>query len=479
MTGEVLTPTPARKSEYGVDPKYLGMRGSELEGITSVKIENLFNDMPQSIYSIGKTTKKVRKATEEALNDVDMSMIKKGDSVNVLSSHHGFTILDGRPFAEFLRAIRDVIEDKTGTDKIRLRVGCGLRFREPLEYIKEFELDDYYSSAREIAPIDAPVEINTEIGKLYGLKQAYAADWIVHAHNSDLREVHFHRQVDRAFKPFAMSYARSETRSTYHFNLGPRAANFAARAIFDSDFVQSKYTFSAFMLASPSGVWGAEADNDLESLNEKVTVSNLKTYGKVLTLLGELKDVIPILDCPTPVPYVFSGGLIYANFVGANMDMFDLKETSIPPYTWYTEVYYDENGEPMIDEVVPPNPEIKTTIHNYAWGGYPSEWFAEQIPTILVGEEQAKVMNEDPQNRNYMNYAEVSQSLENAVESAEESTGIDKLLLFDGAQGGFNVSKSLSGEIESKATEVDEKVMQELMPKWLRQRGINPEEVKI
>jgi len=31
-----------------------------------------------------------------------------------------------------------------------------------------------------------------------------------YAHNSDVREIHFHRQVDRVVKPFGMSYARIE-----------------------------------------------------------------------------------------------------------------------------------------------------------------------------------------------------------------------------------------------------------------------------
>ena len=60
-----------------------------------------------------------------------------------------------------------------------------------------------------------------EVGTLYGIKAVYDADWIVHCHHTDVREVHFHRQVDKAVKPFGMSYARIETRSTYHQNLGP------------------------------------------------------------------------------------------------------------------------------------------------------------------------------------------------------------------------------------------------------------------
>ena len=63
-----------------------------------------------------------------------------------------------------------------------------------------------------MAPIDEGIPIETEVGTLYGIKAVYDADWIVHCHHTDVREVHFHRQVDKAVKPFGMSYARIETR---------------------------------------------------------------------------------------------------------------------------------------------------------------------------------------------------------------------------------------------------------------------------
>ena len=116
------------------------------------------------------------------------------------------------------------------------------------------------------------------------MKEIYDADFIVHCHNSDVREVHFHRQVDRVVKPFGMSYARADTRSTYHQNLGPRGANFTARAIFNSEFVQSKFAFATFLDMSPAGVVGVISDNDLYRMNEKLTVDGLKYYGKIITL---------------------------------------------------------------------------------------------------------------------------------------------------------------------------------------------------
>ena len=128
-----------------------------------------------------------------------------------------------------LRTIKDFVQSETEVKEVRLRAGLGMRFRETEEYIKSHGLDDYFNGkALGVAPVDEGVPIDTRIGTLYGLRKMYDADVIIHAHNSDVREVHFHRQVDRAVKPFGMSYARTETRSTYHWNLGPRAANFCS-----------------------------------------------------------------------------------------------------------------------------------------------------------------------------------------------------------------------------------------------------------
>jgi len=307
---------------------------------------------------------------------------------------------------------------------------------------------------------------------LYGIKAIYDADWIVHVHNSDVREVHFHRQVDRAVKPFGMSYARIETRSTYHWNMGPRGANFTARAIFDSEFVKNKFAFTTFLNMSPSGVVGVSADNDLYALNDQITVEGCKFYGKIMTLLGEIDQCVVGLDFPCPVPYVFAAGVIYANFVGANQDLFDLDQP-LPPYTWYTEAFYGKNGKPLVEGIAPVNPAIKMVVHNYAWVGYPSAFFSEQIPTVVVGQKQAELFNNDPQNLQYMKYAVVANELDVAMHFAYKAAKTDKVIIFDGAMGGINVSESLAQLLLQKAPAVSARVDQQLMPKWLKQRGVS------
>ncbi len=292
-----------------------------------------------------------------------------------------------------------------------------------------------------------------------------------------MREVHFHRQVDRAVKPFGMSYARVETRSTYHMNMGPRAANFVARAIFDSEFVQSKYAFSCFMIMSPAGVVSIDADNDLYAINDRVTVSGMKYYGKLITLFGQIDACIVILDFPCPVPYVFAGGVIYANLIGANIDLFDL-DNPLPPYTWYTETFYDDTGKPLLHEIPPVNPAIRMVVHNYAWTGYPAVFFAQQTPTIMVGREQAAHFDRDPMNLGYMQHALLADNLDQAMSFAYRVTGTDKVMVFDGATAGINVSRTLADHLRAAAPGVSDKVDRELLQKWLAQREVDLELVR-
>lgn len=468
-----IMPMAPRVSQYGIAPEFVQKRFAEFPEMTSLTVKELFPDSPDVIYpsEIGLTG--IQAEAKKVLGKIDMSMIRPGQSVNVLASHHGFTLLGGEPYAELLRMVREAIAAKTGVEDIRLRAGVGLRFRETEEYIKRYKLDEAFKGkAKGIAPIDEGIPIQTEIGTLYGLKSVYDADWIVHVHNSDVREVHFHRQVDRAVKPFGMSYARIETRSTYHWNMGPRGANFTARAIFDSEFVKSKFAFAAFLDMCPSGVVGVRAENDLYALNDQLTVKGLEYYGKIMTLLGEIDECIVGLDFPCPVPYVFAAGVIYANFAGANEDLFDL-DKPLPPYTWYTEAFYGKNGKPLITGVAPMNPAIKMVVHNYAWGGYPSAFFSEHIPTVVVGQEQAELFNRDPQNLQYMKHAVISSSLDDAMHFAYKTANTDKVIIFDGAMGGINVSNSLAALLRQKASEVSKRVDNELMPKWKKQRGID------
>ena len=347
MKQKTLKPADPVRSNYAIDPALLRMRAVDFPWMTSISFSELLPSIPAPLFPSERGVDAIRHATRGSLAHVDLTKIKKGDSVNILASHHGFTLYGGAAYAEMLKVTRDEIEERTGTNDIRLRAGVGLRFRETEEYIKKFSLDLHFKGkAMGMAPVDEGIPIETELGTLYGLKRAYDAKWIVHAHNSDLRELHNHRMINRIIKPFAMSYARMETRSTYHQNFGPRSANIIPKAVFDSDFVQSKFVFSIILVVSPNGINEVSAGNDLLKQSDYITVQTMRWYGKLLTLLKEVDECTVLWDGPYPTGYMKGGGIVYDNFAGLTVDEFDLDQCW-PPFSRYTECIMTSRDSPF------------------------------------------------------------------------------------------------------------------------------------
>ncbi len=56
---------------------------------------------------------------------------------------------------------------------------------------------------------------------------------------------------------------------------------------------------------------------------------------------------------------------------------------------------------------------------------------------------------------------------------AKQAAGTDKVIVFDGAVGGVNVSASLAEFVLKRAQEVETRVETELLPRWLEQRSID------
>ena len=472
MDTNTLKPADAVHSQYTIKPDLLKMRAVEIPGMTSVSFREVLPSIPPPIFPGEQGVEAVARATREALSRVDLSKIKKGDSVNILASHHGFTLLGGAPYAEMLKITRDIIAEGTGTEEIRLRAGVGLRFRETEEYIKRFHLDEYFrGKAKGMAPIDEGIPIETEFGTLFGLKRAYDAKWIVHAHNSDLRELHNHRQINRLLKPFAMSYARIETRSTYHQNFGPRSSNIIPRAIFNSDFVQSKFVFSVILTTSPNGIMGVDADNDLLAQNDRITIDCLRWYGKLLTLLKKIDRCNVVLDGPYPIGYMKAGGIVFDNFMGLSVDEFDL-DHAMPPFSRYSEMYFDPKGKPLLQDIPPLNQAVKWIVNNYCYIGYPSAFFAQHVPMVVVGQPLVELIKSCPQNPGFMGYSVMADNLKNAVDFVSRASGTSDIIVFDGAVGGFNLTAPLADLLRSKASTVEEEVERDLLPKWCEQRGL-------
>lgn len=468
---KVLKPAAPRRSQYNIPPELLEKRAVDLPNMRGILVTDLFPELPKAIYAPGDDPGLIRERTRAALASVDMSKIKPGDSVNILASHHGFTLYGGDAYAEMLKTIKDVIEERTGASDIRLRAGVGLRLRETEEYIKAYGLDEYFQGkAVGVAPVDPGIPIETALGTVYGIRKVYDAKWIVHAHNNDIRELHYHRQIGRLFKPFAMSYATIETRSLYHQGLGPRAANMLPRVIFDSEFVQNKFAFSVFLVVGPTGIVDVDADHDLIRQDARLTRFNLECYGKVITLLSYIDDVIVIMDYPGPPPYTTAGGILFGNFLNATIDEFDL-EQGMPPFTRYADMLYDEEGRSLSQDLPPVNPAIKMLVINYCSKGYPATFFAQQIPTIVVGP-QADLFENCEHNPGFMRYALKAKSLDQALDFAYRATKVDKVLVFDGAMGGYNTSHSLAEYLKEQAPKVAAEVDNVLMDKWLKQRGL-------
>lgn len=469
MVREAVSPPSIWKSIYGPEPR---KRVAELPGIVSVGIGELFPDIPQEIYSLGNDLSIIRETTREALSKVNMSMIRPQDSVNILCSEHGFNILDGEPYAEMLRVIKDVVQERTGCKKIRLRVAAGIRQKEGPEIIEHYAFDRYFEGqAKGFDMFDKGVPIETEIGTLYGVARAYDADWFIHAHYNDLRELYWHRMIDRALKPFAMSYARIEGRAVYHCNFGPRSSMFVARMIFNSPFIKKKFTFGCFLMTSTRGVIGIDADNDLNNFDKRETVVTLKSYGKPLRLITEIDECIAVLDAGRWSMYQHAGGITFGNLVAGKLDFFDLE--TVPAGTGFA-LFERASGAPRAKAV---NPAIKALVINHMWMGMMCTELAKNIPTIVVGRDLTDILIKDSANPEFMSYAMTAESLEAALNYARRIANTDNIIAFDGSFGSINLSPSLADFMLKKAAEVSRKVDTELLPKWLRQRGIDPEQL--
>ncbi len=453
MLKQAVSPPKVMESFFCPPPR---PRAAELPGMASIEVRDLFPEIAPGIYLRGEDLSAVRKATENALAGIDMSMIKTQDTLNILCSEHGFSILEGKPYAEMLRTIRDTVQEKTGCQKIRLRIGVGPT-QEGKEIIREHGLDTYFDGrVAGMNPHDKGVPMETEIGTLWGVARAYNADWIIHAHYDDPREVYLHRLIGRSTKSFAMSYARLETRSIFHMNFGNRSGNFVGRAIYNSRFVQKKFAFACFLMTSPAGVIGVDADNDLLQLNPRLMKSELENYGKLLRLFGEIDECIMVLDGEKVQYYLQAGGLTSGNLLYAHLDFLDLQVGS---------------PENKIGSSI--NPAIKALVVNNVWTMFFLD-LPRRIPTILVGQDMADRFIFDPTSPQMTEHAKVEENLAAAIDTAGRVANTGKVIVFDNSYGSINLSPSMGEFLVNKAPEVSRKVDEALLPMWLRQRGIDP-----
>lgn len=461
MIDQAIQPPTYYPSVYGVSaPK----RAVSLPEVVSLGVRDLFPDITPALFNHGGDLSRIRKATLETLASVDMSMIKPQDSVNIVSCEHGFSLMGGGPYAEMLKAIKDVVQERTGCDRIRLRVGAWQGFREADEVIEHFGLAEHFGkrNVTGFGPWDKGVPIETEAGTFYGIKKVYDGKWFIYAYYDDAREIYLHRYLHRALKAFVMAFARLETRGLYH-NFPTRSGNFLPKAIFESPFVQQRYTFSCLLRTSPAGITGVDASNDIYEIDRRITVTHLREYGKLQELFATIEDCIPIVDGGRWLYYLPAGGLCFCELLYAKRDSLDLSNP-ITTAGW---------DLPDPNFVTTLNPAIKALVINQAWRGIPSTGISILIPTILVGQNVVDHFAADPGSPGLVDITANVETLERAVWFAERIGSTDKLLLFDGSFGHFNLSRSLAEFMIQQAPEVDRKV-EAAYPTWLKQRGIDP-----
>lgn len=466
-------PSFIRPSMYGpATPTGLpDMRAADLPGMVALPVQALFPDVPSAIYVEGDDLAPLRKATEEALAGVNMDMIKPRNTVNILTSQYGFMIMGGFAYREMIKTIKEVVEERTGCKNIRLRIATGFRLKEPEEVIEHFELDKLFDG--KVMPalyIDQGVEIETPIGTLMGIKRIYDADFIIHAHHGELRELDMHRMISRTMKPFSMSYARFETRSVHHMNFGPRSSNLIPRLVYESEFVQKKWTFGIFMAASPQGITGIEAGNDLMPIDRKLALLAFKSYGKIRELYNEIKDCVCVMDGTGEPRYMVGGGTTFGNLTEAELDLFDLDAV---PISLGFGLYQPPPSQPKLKAV---NPAIRAMVMNHFWTGVPQAELANHCPMVLVGDEMTKLVAEDCMNIGMVDKVVTAQTLPAALDFAKRVAQTDKVIAFDGAYGAITCSRSLAEHLIARAPVANKRVEEELMPKWLRQRGFDPSE---
>jgi hypothetical protein len=459
---ETIQPPEFMESVYGAPRR---PRAASLPQLTTLRVGELFPEIDQKIYGDGDDLLAIRRAAEASLAQVDMSKIAPSDSVNLLASEHGFSILGGRPYVEMLKTIRDVVIERTGCRNIRLRLAIYRGFREAEETSAHFELDDYFEGkVKGLGPFDKGVEIETRIGTLYGVARAFDAKHFIHAYYDDPREMYFNRLLYKSFKSFCMSYARMETRSVYHWHFGNRSGSLIPRAIFDSDFIQQRYAFSCVLRTSPAGIIGVDASTDLYEIDRRITRGHLETYGKMQRLFGEIEDCVAVWDGGRWGYYLHAGGLVFGVLLTNNRDPFDL---NVP-------VLASMLQDPRDPYVFSNNPILKAVVVNQAWVGanIPYMLMPLQSPMFVVGEEQAELWRRDSSNPIAGAQQTVVETLEEGLARACEVGGTDKIIVFDGSFGSLTVSPAMAEFLRSRADAVRRRVDGELLPMWLRQRGL-------
>jgi hypothetical protein len=206
-----------------------------------------------------------------------------------------------------------------------------------------------------------------------------------------------------------------------------------------------------------------DADRDLAALDRRIAVSHLGKFGKMLQLFHEIDECIAVLDGGRWGFYLHAGGVIFGVFMHAHDPLFDLTNPKV-----LGGFKKNERGEivPMLI-----NPAIKVIVMNQAWPGI-NYLGLDKTPIVIAGKDHADMWMADHCNPYINDVAKTAPDLKSAMDMAHGICNTDKMIVFDGNFGRINCSRSMARLLMEKAPEVSRKVEEELLPMWLRQRGL-------
>lgn len=454
--------------------------GYELEDTCSVKISELFPEITPAIYNYGDDLKVIEEHTRKSLEHVDMSMIKPYDTINLCCSEHGFGLLDGRPYLEMVKTMKKVIEERTNNQRVRIVLAMYRTPSEVDEVMEYFNLkDEFDCEIIGCGPFDDGIPIETCIGTVWGLKKVYDCDWLVYAYYDDPREMYVHRGTDRILKSFMMNFARYETRCSVHRTFGQTSCMIIPAAVYDSEFVQSKFAFGTIMMTSPTGVCAIESDRDLYKISKKSMANMTKNYSIIREVFARLDDWFAVWDGGRWGYYLHTAGIVFGACFQASNDFFDLE---IPYANGGGSGLVNYKGGPVVTFMGMMD-TFKGAVINQAWAGLNMSWMPLMRPFFCVGREMQEVYRNDKTNQAAMgpgtgmaDTCKLVETLEEGISKEIAATGTESYIFFDGSFDYINCSRSAAENILKVADAAREKALS-MYPTYLRQRGFTEEEI--
>lgn len=464
-----VAPPPFKQLLNGDKPaELIPDRAADLPGMLGLPVRQLVPHMPRPIWSAcdefaDTDSAVIRAATREQIEKVDWTKIEEGRPVHLIANPHGFSLM-GEGYVAMLEEIAEYVGHVRKT-KVKLRIAESMGPLANPDWIKTYQLEARFGDVANVNQIGPGKKIDTVLGDQYVCKKLFSAPYFIHTHVTEMREAYFHRMLDRLLKPFGMSYARLETRSAYHFGFGPRTGQMISRAVFDSDFIQQRYVASVVLNTVSEGIASVEADTDLYALDARMAKEILWNYGPLLRLLATVDECIPILDSHGCFVYNMGGGITFSNLFYADTDFLDLDNLALSA----TEGKYGREGMTMGNVDV-----IKSVVINYMAGGVPVIPYLQHMPGVHIATEtEARLLANDPSLCYIRDCSTVHSNLSQAVATAKQESGCEKLFAFDYTPGIFRVNEPLAEHLLARAPEVLTAVKEQYMPKWLKQRNLH------